>query len=103
MALDDAGLVIDASNAERVGVMVGSGIGGLPMIEDNILEMGSQGSPAHLAVLRSGLHHQHGRGTDLDPVRRQGAQRVDGVGVHDELALRGRRAGASSSMAMPTS
>ncbi len=43
MALDDAGLAIDASNAERVGVNVGSGIGGLPMIEDNIREMIAKG------------------------------------------------------------
>ncbi|HEX3557334.1 MAG TPA: beta-ketoacyl-ACP synthase II [Thermoanaerobaculia bacterium] len=32
-AVDDAGLVIDAGNAERVGVVIGSGIGGLPLIE----------------------------------------------------------------------
>ncbi|HEX7185896.1 MAG TPA: beta-ketoacyl-ACP synthase II [Thermoanaerobaculia bacterium] len=32
-ALDDAGLVIDESNADRVGVIIGSGIGGLPLIE----------------------------------------------------------------------
>ncbi len=43
MALEDAGLVIDESNGERTGVVVGSGIGGLPMIEDNILEMGAKG------------------------------------------------------------
>jgi len=43
MALDDAGFVIDDSNAERVGVNVGSGIGGLPMIEDNIREMIAKG------------------------------------------------------------
>src|SRR6186997_2779247 len=43
MALDDAGLVIDDSNAERIGVNVGSGIGGLPMIEDNIREMIAKG------------------------------------------------------------
>jgi 3-oxoacyl-[acyl-carrier-protein] synthase II len=43
MALDDAGLAIDESNAERTGVIVGSGIGGLPMIQDNILEMGAKG------------------------------------------------------------
>src|SRR5260221_1021764 len=36
LALDDAGFTIDDSNAERVGVNVGSGIGGLPKIEDNI-------------------------------------------------------------------
>ncbi|MBX3715793.1 MAG: beta-ketoacyl-ACP synthase II [Burkholderiales bacterium] len=43
MALDDAGLAIDEGNAERTGVIVGSGIGGLPMIEGNILEMGAKG------------------------------------------------------------
>jgi 3-oxoacyl-[acyl-carrier-protein] synthase II len=43
MALQDAGLTIDESNAERIGVNVGSGIGGLPMIEDNIREMIAKG------------------------------------------------------------
>ena len=32
-ALEDSGLKIDEHNAERVGVIVGSGIGGLPLIE----------------------------------------------------------------------
>ena len=43
LALDDAGFKIDDSNAERVGVNMGSGIGGLPMIEDNIREMIAKG------------------------------------------------------------
>jgi 3-oxoacyl-[acyl-carrier-protein] synthase II len=43
LALQDAGFTIDDSNAERVGVNVGSGIGGLPMIEDNIREMIAKG------------------------------------------------------------
>src|SRR5258706_13569658 len=43
LALDDAGFTIDDSNGERVGVNVGSGIGGLPMIEDNIREMIAKG------------------------------------------------------------
>ncbi|MGB4442177.1 MAG: beta-ketoacyl-ACP synthase II [Coriobacteriia bacterium] len=34
MAMDDCGLVIDESNAERVGVIVGSGIGGLQTMEE---------------------------------------------------------------------
>ncbi|VAX33330.1 3-oxoacyl-[acyl-carrier-protein] synthase, KASII [hydrothermal vent metagenome] len=33
MAMDDSGLSITEANAERVGVVVGSGIGGLPAIE----------------------------------------------------------------------
>ena len=32
-AVADAGFVVDASNEERVGVLIGSGIGGLPVIE----------------------------------------------------------------------
>jgi 3-oxoacyl-[acyl-carrier-protein] synthase II len=43
LALQDAALTIDESNAERIGVNVGSGIGGLPMIEDNIREMIAKG------------------------------------------------------------
>lgn len=34
MAVDDAGLVVDDTNAERVGVIVGSGIGGLQTMEE---------------------------------------------------------------------
>ena len=32
-AMEDSGLVIDEENAARVGVIIGSGIGGLPLIE----------------------------------------------------------------------
>jgi 3-oxoacyl-[acyl-carrier-protein] synthase II len=35
MALAQSGFVVSAENADRVGVVIGSGIGGLPMIEDN--------------------------------------------------------------------
>ena len=43
MALADSGLKIDSGNAERVGVEIGSGIGGLPLIEEThkkLLERG---------------------------------------------------------------
>ena len=33
-AMQDSGLSVTEANAERIGVMVGSGIGGLPMIEE---------------------------------------------------------------------
>lgn len=42
-AMEDSGLVINEENAERVGVLVGSGLGGLPSIEKY-----------HLAVLEGG-------------------------------------------------
>ncbi|HSH56528.1 MAG TPA: beta-ketoacyl synthase N-terminal-like domain-containing protein, partial [Halomonas sp.] len=42
-AIQDAGLECNAENAHRIGVAIGSGIGGLPMIEHN-----------HNALLKSG-------------------------------------------------
>jgi 3-oxoacyl-[acyl-carrier-protein] synthase II len=43
MALEDAGITVDSSNAERIGVNVGSGIGGLPMIEDTVRTLVAKG------------------------------------------------------------
>ncbi len=43
-ALDDCGLEINEANAERIGVMVGSGIGGLPMIEDTHTDYTNRGA-----------------------------------------------------------
>ena len=42
-ALKDSGLEVSDSNRERIGCMVGSGIGGLPMIEDNRTEVINRG------------------------------------------------------------
>jgi 3-oxoacyl-[acyl-carrier-protein] synthase II len=42
-ALDDSGLVVDESNAERIGALVGSGIGGLPLIEEQHTELTTRG------------------------------------------------------------
>ncbi|MGH9867586.1 MAG: beta-ketoacyl-ACP synthase II [Candidatus Polarisedimenticolia bacterium] len=42
-AIEDSGLSIDASNAERVGVYIGSGIGGLPSIERQHAELLQKG------------------------------------------------------------
>lgn len=42
-ALRDSGLVIDAGNAECVGVYIGSGIGGLPILEETHKELLERG------------------------------------------------------------
>lgn len=42
-ALDDSGLKIHEGNAERVGALVGSGIGGLPLIEQQHTELTTRG------------------------------------------------------------
>ncbi|OPL13332.1 MAG: beta-ketoacyl-[acyl-carrier-protein] synthase II [delta proteobacterium MLS_D] len=62
MAADDAGLVIDESNADRIGVLMGSAIGGLQTIErekENIMKAGPRrmsptAIPAVLANLAPG-------------------------------------------------
>ena len=42
-AIQDSGLVVSEENAERIGVIVGSGIGGLPMIEETHSEYTHRG------------------------------------------------------------
>lgn len=42
-AMQDSGLEVTETNAERIGVIVGSGIGGLPMIEETHAELTNRG------------------------------------------------------------
>ncbi len=42
-AMQDSGLAVTEENAERIGVIVGSGIGGLPMIEETHAELMNRG------------------------------------------------------------
>jgi 3-oxoacyl-[acyl-carrier-protein] synthase II len=42
-AMQDSGLVVTDENAERIGVIIGSGIGGLPLIEDTHAEWVKRG------------------------------------------------------------
>ena len=42
-AMQDSGIEVTEENAERIGVIVGSGIGGLPMIEETQMELANRG------------------------------------------------------------
>src|SRR5690606_26488299 len=42
-AWQDSGLLVTEENAERIGVIVGSGIGGLPLIENTHAELVNRG------------------------------------------------------------
>lgn len=42
-AMRDSGLIVTDENSERIGVIVGSGIGGLPMIEENKDSLAARG------------------------------------------------------------
>ena len=43
MAFENSGLVIDSSNADRIGVITGCGLGGLSILEDTCLKLNNQG------------------------------------------------------------
>jgi 3-oxoacyl-[acyl-carrier-protein] synthase II len=48
-AIKDAGLAAHPANAERIGVNVGSGIGGLPLIEETLRTMIESGGPRKIS------------------------------------------------------
>jgi len=43
MAVDDSGLSIDKANADRIGVITGCGLGGLDILENNVLNLYRKG------------------------------------------------------------
>jgi len=55
-AWEDCGLAVSEENAERIGVLIGSGIGGLPLIEETQVEYAARGprriSPFFVAACR---------------------------------------------------
>lgn len=42
-AVEDSGLAVTDENSERIGVMIGSGIGGLPLIEETHATLAARG------------------------------------------------------------
>ena len=63
MALEDSGLVIDGTNAEKIGVITGCGLGGLSILEDTCITLKSKGPrrvspffiPMYIADIAAGL------------------------------------------------
>ena len=106
-AVQDAGLptgddALTEDAAERIGCMVGSGIGGLPMIEQTRGEYDRTRPAPHLAVLRAGLDHQHDLGPCLDPVRLHRAEPGHRHRLHHRACTASVKPAGSSSTAMPT-
>ena len=83
-ALAASGLKVTPENEERVGVYIGSGIGGFDVIErehNNLLNFGPRRIspffiPATIVNLASGLR--------FDPNRGQGPEFGDGHGLHHQ-------------------
>jgi 3-oxoacyl-[acyl-carrier-protein] synthase II len=65
---------IDESNAERAGVLIGSGIGGVRGIEETAIDAAQGRAAQDLALLRAQHHHQHGLGPAVHPQGLQGPE-----------------------------
>ncbi len=100
--LRDSGLRSPMPNAERIGVAIGSGIGGLPSIEDDLPDLHGRRAAQDLAVLRAEHHHQHDFREPVDPSRHARARtsRSSPPAPPARTASAWRR--ASSPTAMPT-
>ena len=48
MAIDDAGLKIDKDNESRVGVVIGSGLGGMLFHEEQVIKVIKEGGPSRI-------------------------------------------------------
>ena len=94
-ALEDAGLPgrLDDETAARTGVIVGSGLGGVSTLFDNVLVMADSGPGPDLAVLHPDGHRQRRVGAGRDRDGRHRAQLRDGVRVRDRRPCTGRGVG----------
>ena len=73
-AMDDAKLAMTPEIAPRVGVFIGSGIGGFTTIEREHMAY-LEGGPRKISPFFIPFgHHQSGGGTGLDSLRRQGTE-----------------------------
>ncbi len=78
-----SGLTITPEIAERVGVFIGSGIGGFEVIEREHANLLNGGPRKNFALLYSRDDRQHGRRANLHSLRRAGANLGLGNGLRD--------------------
>ena len=80
-AMTQAGLEGAFPSADRTGVVIGSGIGGMQTYEENCSAYYPQGAGPGLPLLRADVHSRHRRGAGVHPVRAQGSQLRHGLGL----------------------
>ena len=82
-ALDQAGLParFEGDLAERTGVILGTGLGGVGTLVDGITSERAARPRPHQPVPRPDGHPEHGRGPDRDQLRHDRPELHDGVGV----------------------
>ena len=97
-AMRDSGLAVTESNADRIGILMGSGMGGLESIEETYDRyLDTQLAEESVAVLHSGQHHQSGQRALVDRVRNHRPQSRRGHGLH-HLDARARARDAADSV-----
>ena len=95
-AIRDSGIEVTEANADRIGIIIGSGIGGLPMIEDTHNDFPRWRPAQDLALLHSGtiinmisgnLSIMFGHEGPISPWSppAQPACTRSGMGAHDRL------------------
>ena len=89
-----AGSPTDEEERERTGVMIGSGIGGLPGITEGAIDAARARPAPRLAVLHPRQPDQPRLGPRLDPLRLQGAEPRGGDRLLDRRACDRRRGAA---------
>jgi len=85
-AIRDAGLDASGMNPERIGVSIGSGIGGLPMIESTCDDFAAGGVRKVSPFFRPRFDHQHDLRQPVDHVRLQGSEHIAGQRLFDRNA-----------------
>ena len=94
-AVEDSGWQPDSEEErERTGVMIGSGIGGLPGITEGAITLARARPAPHLAVLHPVQPDQSRLRARLDPLRVQGAEPRRRHGLLDRRACDRRRGAA---------
>ena len=86
-AIEDSGLVITDENAGRIGVNIGSGIGGLPMIEQTHGELEKRGPRRISPFCRAVFDHQYDFRFSFYPLWFERAEPVDRHSLFNRFAF----------------
>ena len=102
MAMKDSGLAIDEGNAERVGTIIGSGIGGLKTIEKEHTVLEQSGPRRAFPFHHPGRPAQPRCGTYLHPIRGQRPHQLPRHGLRRRHERHRHGIPPASRTAMPT-
>ena len=80
-ALDDAGLEVTSENADQIGTIIGTGIGGIETLSSQFPSPREEGARPGKPLLMHDDDGEYGGRPGLDSTRRAGTQLLHGVGL----------------------